>query len=211
MTYLREQNYDLSDVALTGASAGALVATLTATEVDFEEATTNALQKAENAGVWDRTFGLQGIWGPMIESWLDELIPEEPLEMVNGRLSLLITPIPSLGKNRITKFESKKDLIKCNMASVHLPFFLDGKLVTDFRNMPHIDGSFLAKSEDYLSTENGESNIIFDWKSDHKMANKSLLDSVNALSKQGIWDLFEQGRTYCEKMEQRGDFRNLKQ
>ncbi len=77
--------------------------------------------------------------------------------------------------------------------------------------MPHIDGSFLAKSEDYLSTENGESNIIFDWKSDHKMANKSLLDSVNALSKQGICDLFEQGRTYCEKMEQRGDFRNLKQ
>lgn len=89
MTYLREQNYDLSDVALTGASAGALVATLTATEVDFEEATTNALQKAENAGVWDRTFGLQGIWGPMIESWLDELIPEEPLEMVNGRVSFL--------------------------------------------------------------------------------------------------------------------------
>jgi len=43
------------------------------------------------------------------------------------------------------------------------------------------------------------------------MANKSLLDSVNALSKQGIWDLVEQGRKHCEKMEQRGDFRNLKQ
>ena len=89
MTYLREQNYDLSDVKLTGASAGALVATLTATEVDFEEATTNALQLAENAGVWDRKLGLQGIWGPMIESWLDELIPEEPLDMVNDRVSFL--------------------------------------------------------------------------------------------------------------------------
>ena len=82
--------------------------------------------------------------------------------------------------------------------------------MTDFRNMPHIDGSFLAKSEDYLSTEYDESNIFFDWKSDQTMANKSLLDAVNALSKQGIWDLLEQGRTFCEKMERRGDLRNLK-
>ena len=35
VTFLRENGYDLSNVDLAGASAGALTATLTATNVDF--------------------------------------------------------------------------------------------------------------------------------------------------------------------------------
>ena len=63
ITYLREKGYDLSKVSLTGASAGALTATLTAANVNFEEATELALSLAKDAEVWDRTFGLYGIWG----------------------------------------------------------------------------------------------------------------------------------------------------
>lgn len=117
--YLREQSYDLSSCSFSGASAGALTATLTCAEVDFYDATDLALQMAKNAGVWDRTLGLQGIWGPLIEAWLDTLLPQS-IECVEGRLMLLVTRVPSLEKGRITTFDDRVDLIRCNMASIHL-------------------------------------------------------------------------------------------
>jgi hypothetical protein len=120
VSYLREQNYNLSCCTFSGASAGALTATLTSTGVDFYKATDRALELAADAGVWDRKGGLQGIWGPMIEQWLDELLPPEAEDIVKGRLSLLVTPVPTFGKTKVTDFTDRQDLIKCNMASVHL-------------------------------------------------------------------------------------------
>ena len=118
---MREQGYDLDLVTTSGASAGALTATLTATNVDFVEATELALQMADDAGVWDRSGGLQGIWGPLIDDWLDQLLPDNALDFVdNDRLSLLVTPVPSFGKNKVSNFHSRRDLIQCNLASVHL-------------------------------------------------------------------------------------------
>lgn len=121
VSYLREQGYDLSPCTFSGASAGALTATLASTGVDFYKATDLALELAGDAGVWDRRGGLQGIWGPMIEEWLDELLPPTIIdETAEGRLSLLVTPVPTFGKEKITEFRDRNDLIKCNMASVHL-------------------------------------------------------------------------------------------
>jgi hypothetical protein len=84
--YLREQGYDLSRVSFSGASAGALTATLTASNVDFYDATKLALDMSEEAGIWERRAGLQGIWGPIIETWLDELLPNNAVETVEGRV-----------------------------------------------------------------------------------------------------------------------------
>jgi len=56
----------------------------------------------------------------MIQTWLAELLPPDVLEKVEGRLQILITPIPSFGKSRIDSFKDRSDLIECNMASVHL-------------------------------------------------------------------------------------------
>ena len=56
-SYLKEKGYNLSDAHLSGASAGALSATLAATGVDFYEATELALSLSEDAGVWDRPLG----------------------------------------------------------------------------------------------------------------------------------------------------------
>jgi hypothetical protein len=121
VTYLREQGYDLSNVTASGASAGALTATLMATNVDFYQATELALQLADRSGVWERTAGLQGIWGHLIYEWLHELLPENAVELVGDhKLSLLVTTIPSFGKTRVSTFQSKRDLIECNLASVHL-------------------------------------------------------------------------------------------
>ena len=118
---MREQGYDLDSMTASGASAGALTATLMATKVDFIKATELALQMADDAGIWDRSGGLQGIWGSIIYDWLDQLLPENALDLVGkDRLSLLVTPVPSFGKDKVSNFESRRDLIECNMASVHL-------------------------------------------------------------------------------------------
>lgn len=119
VSYLREVGYDLSNCTFAGASAGALTATLTAAEVDFYEATDLALDMAAKAGVWDRSGGLQGIWGPMIEDWLEALLPQS-IDFVQGRVTLLVTPVPSFGKTKVSMFHNRSDLIQCNMASVHL-------------------------------------------------------------------------------------------
>mmetsp|Transcript_20130 Transcript_20130/g.24055 ORF Transcript_20130/g.24055 Transcript_20130/m.24055 type:complete len:316 (+) Transcript_20130:65-1012(+) len=222
VSYLREKGYDLDSVTLTGASAGSLTATLTAANVDFEKATNIALRLAEDAGVWERPLGLQGVWGGLIETWLDELLPEDVMDMVGDRLSLLVTPVPSFGKEKISTFKGRKDLIKTNMASVHIPWFLDSKLTATYRGDPYIDGSFLSKPIDYdkslpssWSTDSSSSSIqtsavvILDWTQDPVLANKSLGDAVSAISKDGIWTILEQGKKYAAIMEERGDFRGL--
>ena len=119
MTYLRNRGYDLTQCTFAGASAGALTATLVATNVDFSEATVLALDLAAKGKVWDRRRGLQGIWGPLIKEWLEILLPDS-ISSVSERLMLLVTPIPSLGKLAVNEFVDKADLIECNMASIHL-------------------------------------------------------------------------------------------
>ncbi len=107
------------------------------------------------------------------------------------------------------------------MASVHIPLFLDGKLTTDFRSRSVIDGSFRAKPEDYhrllknddrgqnLKLGNSDNAIFFDWTKDPILSDRTLSDAVSVISKEGIWDLLERGRSYAAMMEKRGDFRLL--
>jgi hypothetical protein len=92
MTYLREKNYNILNddnrITFTGASAGALCATLTTANVDFERATELALSKAGDAGIWDRPLGLAGVWGEIIYDWLDELLPENSVELTQDKVSI---------------------------------------------------------------------------------------------------------------------------
>ena len=212
VTYLREAGYDLNQCSMSGASAGALTATLTTNDVCFTDATNLALSLAEEAGVWDRSGGLQGVWGPMIEQWLDELLPDDAHITSSERLALLVTPVPSFGKTRVTQFQDKRDLIRANMASVHLPWFLDGNLTTEFRNKAHIDGSFLSKDYHYVPEESRASQraiVTLDWTEDEGMATK-FGDFVKLVSKEGIWGMLDQGKAYAANvMEPRGDFRDL--
>eukprot|EP00545_Synedropsis_sp_CCMP1620_P001304 CAMPEP_0119004520 /NCGR_PEP_ID=MMETSP1176-20130426/1190_1 /TAXON_ID=265551 /ORGANISM="Synedropsis recta cf, Strain CCMP1620" /LENGTH=299 /DNA_ID=CAMNT_0006956233 /DNA_START=75 /DNA_END=974 /DNA_ORIENTATION=- len=208
VSYLREQDrYNLDNVRLGGASAGALTATLTAANVDFYEATESALLLAKDAGVWDRSGGLQGIWGPMIENWLDELLPDDVLERVNGRLSLLVTEIPSFSKTRVDTFQSRKDLIDCNMASVHLPWFLDGKLTARFREAEHIDGSFFSQVSDYGVTTN-DRIIMPDYQEDPAM-DLPFFDFVSTVSPDSIYEMLEKGKAHAKVMEEQGQFKDI--
>ena len=210
ISHLQEGGYNLSNAHLSGASAGALSATLAATGVDFYEATELALSLSEEAGVWDRPLGLQGIWGDMIHTWLDELLPHDADEMVSEKLHILVTPVPSFGKQKINKFDTRDDLIHANMASVHLPWFLNGDLTKEFRGQSVIDGSFLAKPSDYLDNEKHVDNaLILDFKRDPVMQDRSS-DFVNpGKGKQFIWDILEQGKRHAQIMDNQGEFRIL--
>ena len=90
--YLQENGYNLSssNLLLAGASAGALSATLAKTNVNPYDATELALQMSDDAGVWDRPLGLQGVWGSIIYDWLDRLLPDDAGEMVNEDVSLYL-------------------------------------------------------------------------------------------------------------------------
>ena len=213
VTHLREQDYNLESVALSGASAGALAATLTATNVDFYRATELALQLAQQAGVWDRSQGLQGIWGDLIHEWLDELLPEDAVDRVHNRLSLLVTPVPQiLQKERIDSFHNREDLIRCNMASVHLPYFLDSKWTSNFRGRQYMDGSFLAKApDDYhnVNAAKSPSILLLDYRDDATYQSQGLLNFVEAVKPSGIYQLIEDGKRYAKQKEEQGFFASL--
>ena len=210
----------------TGASAGALAATLTLTGVDFCRATDLALRLANDAGVWDRRNGLQGIWGPMIHDWLDELIPDDAVELLcrnnhhregdqelSSNLTLLLTPARNIlgAKKRISHFTSKDDLIQCNMASVHLPWFLNGQFARKFRNRRHIDGSFLAKPSDFRSNQHQHNaqEITVHHSRDPIYQNRKMFDFVNALSPSGIYDMLEDGKRYAKSLHEAGLFEGI--
>jgi hypothetical protein len=92
ISYLREQGYDLSSCSFVGSSAGSMTA----------------------------TFAAKGILSPMIEEWLQRLLPSS-IDGIGGRLTLLVTPVPFLWeKKNISSFTDRKDLIECNLASVYL-------------------------------------------------------------------------------------------
>ena len=100
---------------------------------------------SDDNNIWERPLGLQGVWGSIIYDWLDTLLPDDADLLVKeevrqllfmrvcdvfdphliscaslSQLHILLTPVPSFGKSIISQFDSRKDLIQANMASVHL-------------------------------------------------------------------------------------------
>eukprot|EP00958_Prasinococcus_capsulatus_P005689 scaffold547_cov384-Prasinococcus_capsulatus_cf.AAC.47 len=96
-----------------------------------------------------------GVWGKLIRSWLDELLPDSPraIEQAKGKLHILVLvqkyPVPIVGLKRecFSEYHSKEDLIECLMASVHIPYFIDGCFYNKFRGASCVDGSPMLRKE----------------------------------------------------------------
>lgn len=87
---------------------------------------------------------------------------------------------------------------------------MDGKLTSDFRGKPHIDGSFLSKEDDYRPEDDSIVDVIvLNWGDDPEMSSKGGFDIVEALSPEGIYGLLEQGKQYGKVLEDRGVFDSL--
>lgn len=127
------ENVDVDSCPCFGASGGALAATFTACKIDPFKAFDVANRLSEENGVFERRLGVAGIWGDLIRQWLDELLPQNAAELCNDRVQLIVTTVPKLELKAIAEFESRQSLIEANLASCHIPFFLDGKASTNFK------------------------------------------------------------------------------
>lgn len=81
---------------MAGASSGALVAVLAACDVDPELIFEEAYKLAVDNDIWNRKFGLLGIWGGLIREWLDRLLPDNAHELCSQRLHVIIGKAPKL-------------------------------------------------------------------------------------------------------------------
>ena len=102
---------------LHGASAGALAATLWSYDVSIEDATTEAIRLSDEIDLWNRKLGLYGIWGPIIRSWLDTLLPPSSTFIPPTNLNLLLTPATykhltdsSLSRYKVSSFGTKEEV-----------------------------------------------------------------------------------------------------
>lgn len=136
-----QENCDYSEIPMIGASAGSLSATLLLSNVDFNKAAESALRIGSESKVYERKGGLAGVWGTLLNTWLNEIIPDDISPDTFKRLQIAVTPYLKSPK-LVDGFQSKLDVIDACMASCHVPVFLDGRPTTTFRGEKVLDGSF---------------------------------------------------------------------
>jgi hypothetical protein len=204
LKYLNE-NYRLRDVDLIGVSAGALCAVLVASGVSLDRAVRKAYDISVEVDIWNRSGGLAGIWGDLIRRWLEELLPEDAHECCQNRVKIIATRMPRMQLRYLSDFESREDLIDACMASVHIPFFLDGNGTYKYRDEQYIDGSvwdFFSGSNSGLLTLDGQSCIIDYFLDDQLEFNR--LDFIKILTFDTVLDLVKSGYSYAERTDARG-------
>ena len=140
LKYLSEK-YRLQDMNLIGVSAGALASVLVACQVDFDRSVRRAYDICLERDIFNRPGGLQGVWGDILRQWLDDLLPEDAHERCQGRVKIIATRMPRLKLCYLEDFQTRDDLIDSLMASVHIPFFLDGNGSFTYKGEAYIDGS----------------------------------------------------------------------
>ncbi|GMI31164.1 hypothetical protein TeGR_g14949 [Tetraparma gracilis] len=219
LTYLRERLPAFSSSAppgynLVGASAGSLAAALFCYGVDFEEATALAVRQAEDFGLFERPLGLAGVWGQLVDQWLEGLIPAEGAGFeLPSNLGLLVTPATPGAlfgdepRAQVREFRTRRDLIDACMSSVHIPFFMDKQPARSFRGEPVIDGSFRSRPSDYsFSGSAAESVVFLDYKGDEKLG-QTAGGFVKLVTPDGVYKMMELGYDFAAKRHSAGDFR----
>mmetsp|Transcript_44259 Transcript_44259/g.120583 ORF Transcript_44259/g.120583 Transcript_44259/m.120583 type:complete len:217 (+) Transcript_44259:251-901(+) len=144
--------YDLSrgQVQFTGASAGALSATLACANVDMERARDGALRLADAHRIKENPLGLRGVWGDLLRTWLDDLLPPDAHKLCDQRCHILVSSLsdqpglPLFRRRVISHHRSREELLEACLASVHIPFFVKDQVVTQARGTWCVDGSLFA-------------------------------------------------------------------
>ena len=117
------------------------MAVLAACRVNTDLAVREAYRLSEEKDIWNRPGGLAGIWGGIVREWLDSLLPPDADERCEGRVKLIVTSAALPFKIQyLTEFEDRDDLINAAMATIHIPWFLDGSPVSVYKGRSFIDG-----------------------------------------------------------------------
>jgi hypothetical protein len=208
LKYLAE-NYDLSRVQFTGASAGALAGVLCACNIDPDAAVKAAYRLAMENNVFSRSGGLAGIWGNLIRQWLDELLPVDAAQRCQGRVKIVATETPSMRLRYLDKFATKEAVIAACMASVHIPFFLDGNATYEYEGKRFIDGSlydFFTGGNSSLITCDGRACVVDYYYDDTLDFGKLSFITRASSSYDDVKALMSAGYRWAERMDDAGQF-----
>lgn len=89
--------------------------------------------------------GLNGILGPMLRDWIEEVLPNKLDPSTFDNLEIALTPVQYLlpqTPKLVSCFKDRSELIECILASCHIPILLDGRPAAVYKNDTVIDGSF---------------------------------------------------------------------
>lgn len=199
------RHYDLSRVRLRGASAGGLAVTLAACGVPAAAALDAAADLADAHGVFDRPLGLAGVWGGIVRDWLHSLLPADAAARCAGRLTLVVTGVPSLRLATVDCFATKDELVDACLASAHVPFFLDGRPFARYKDRTLLDGSlydFLFQNNSALLTSDGA--YVLDYAHDDRLAVGNRLAFLSNVDAASARQLMEAGAAYARRQMEAG-------
>lgn len=144
---------DVSGAATSGASAGACSAVLAACGVKPEDSLAVALDLSHRARVFERPFGLAGVWGGLVRRWLDRLLPHDAHARCDGRVHISLLEVLPWRRRLVSDFSSRESLIDTVMASAHVPCFMDGWPVIRHRGRFCIDAGVAAAHAQLLTAD----------------------------------------------------------
>ena len=185
----------MSSLSFSGVSAGALSAVLCACDVDLLAAVDSAYKLSVDAGVYERKLGLVGVWGPLVERWLHDLLPADAVARCEGRVELVHASLWPPSRFVARQHATKDELVNSAMASVHLPFLLDGRATRRFKGRPCVDGSVLA-SRDVVATRRpeGAPTLLVDHNDDLRIARaRKMGDIVELTTRDGLQRFVDMG------------------
>ena len=209
---------DVNSFKYIGASAGSLTAVLLATNASFDYAAEFAVEQAYKTGLFGdspRRNGLAGIWGPMVQEWLDVLITNPNIESLNTKLHIAVTPL-DIGREGLksvflSDFIDKKSLITACLASTHIPFFMDGKFCKQYNGRRYIDGSFYPFLSSLLKKYKAEKEIlppgieftqvyVVDWRKDLEFVKvNSATSFVQLITPDGLNKMMNYGYNFMKQ------------
>ena len=210
--YIAQHCPELRDVPVMGASAGSIAATLLASQVSFHDAAKLAIKIGKENNIWESNKSLSGIWGSLIRSFLEEIIPDDISTESLEKINVLVTPRNVLkGPRLLNQFESKEDLINALMASIHIPIFMNGKMTTSYKDKKYIDGSFWSMVANVKGPWPVESldkkKDVFHIDYNH---DKEFLDSIEdkkitqVITPDMVFEMMRRGYAYMEKQAMAG-------
>jgi hypothetical protein len=142
------------------------------------------------------------------------MLPADAAELCTGRVSLFTLatwPLPPLRRIRVDSFADKDYLVDAAMASVHLPYFLDGRATARFDGQRCVDGtlwaprdvvdtrkaSSIARGDIAPSKSSRHGTLLVDHNDDIAISrSRTMGDFVALTTREGLHRMIEQGRSH---------------
>lgn len=173
------QKYDLEDVEMIGASAGALAMVCSVLELDPSTITRKAFRIMDEHGVGKRWFGLFGVWKMILREWLEEILPSDAVEKLQGRVHIRLSCVP-YGSMIVSSFKNRHDLVECLLTTCHVPFFMDYRPFCWYRGKLCYDGDIGNNIEPFiLSGKDKYKYHVLDYSLDNQTSSYRRFGSIS--------------------------------